>query len=127
VKKLSAELDAGWATLLQELSERGLLETTTILWMGEFGRTPKINAQGGRDHFPNAWSCVFSGGGIAGGQAFGKTSDDGMLVLDDPVDAAQILATLCASLGIDPATQNMNDAGRPIAITEGKPIRKVLA
>src|SRR5262245_6192092 len=80
VKTLSQELDAGWSTLLAELDERGLLPTTTIIWMGEFGRTPKINGQTGRDHFPAAWTCVFAGGGIKGGQAYGKTSEDGMTV-----------------------------------------------
>ena len=60
VKALSAELDAGWASLLSDLSERGLLESTTIVWMGEFGRTPQINGQAGRDHFPKAWSCVLA-------------------------------------------------------------------
>jgi hypothetical protein len=126
VKNLSTELDAGWSTLMQELSERGLLESTTILWMGEFGRTPKINAQGGRDHFPNAWSCVLAGGGIRGGQAYGSTSADGMEVAEKQTDAAGILATLCGALGIDPATQNTNDMGRPIAIVEGTPIKQLL-
>ena len=60
VKALSAELDAGWASLLADLAERGLLESTTIVWMGEFGRTPQINGQAGRDHFPKAWSCVLA-------------------------------------------------------------------
>ena len=126
VKNLSTELDAGWSTLMQELSERGLLESTTILWMGEFGRTPKINAQGGRDHFPNAWSCVLAGGGIRGGQAYGSTSADGMEVADNQTDASGVLATLCGALGIDPATQNTNDMGRPIAIVEGTPIKQLL-
>ena len=72
VKTLSSSLDAGWATLMKDLDERGLLESTTILWMGEFGRTPQINGNSGRDHFPSAWSAVLAGGGIAGGQAWGK-------------------------------------------------------
>ena len=127
VKSLSAELDAGWGTLMEELKARGLLESTTILWMGEFGRTPKINAQSGRDHFNNAWSCVLSGGGIRGAQAYGRTSPDGMTVADNPVNAGGVLATLCAALGIDPLTQNINDLGRPIRIAEGEPIRDLLA
>ena len=67
VRQLSGILDAGWATLMKELDERGLLDATTILWMGEFGRTPNINPSAGRDHFPAAWSCALAGGGIAGG------------------------------------------------------------
>src|SRR5262245_46578270 len=68
VKALSGVLDAGWSALMKDLAARGLLETTTIVWMGEFGRTPKINGNAGRDHFPNAWTAVLGGGGIKGGQ-----------------------------------------------------------
>ena len=126
VKNLSAELDAGWATLMKELAERGLLEATTILWMGEFGRTPKINPQGGRDHFPAAWSCVFAGGGIRGGQAYGKTSPSGEVVEEGKVDVGDVLATLAKALGVDPETKNISDVGRPIKIAEGKPIKEIL-
>ncbi len=122
VKQLSAELDQGWATLMSDLRDRGLLETTTILWMGEFGRTPVINAQGGRDHFPDAWSCVFAGGGIQGGQNWGKTSDDGREVVDGKVHQGDILATLCAALQIDPAHENLSPEGRPHKIADGQPI-----
>jgi uncharacterized protein (DUF1501 family) len=71
VKALSGVLDPGWGTLLKDLKDRGLLETTTIVWMGEFGRTPNINGSKGRDHFPAAWSTVVCGGGIKGGQVVG--------------------------------------------------------
>ena len=127
VKALSAELDAGWATLMNDLRERGLLESTTIIWMGEFGRTPKINGSAGRDHFPQAWSCVLAGGGIAGGQVYGQTSKDGTHVEENPSTVTDVLATLCSALGVDPATQNMSTSGRPIAIVEGSPIEKLLA
>lgn len=127
VKNLSGELDAGWSQLMTELSERGLLESTTILWMGEFGRTPRINPQGGRDHYSAAWSCALAGGGIRGGQAYGRTSDDGMTVVDQPVTPAALLATLCAAVGIDPAHQNTNDLGRPIKIADAQPIADLLA
>lgn len=127
VKALSGDLDAGWAALMSDLRERGLLEATTILWMGEFGRTPKINDNAGRDHFPAAWSCVFAGGGIQGGQAFGKTSNDGTEVVDGKVDVGDILATLCAALGVDPHKENISDQGRPIKIAEGTVIKQLLA
>ena len=127
VKELSAQLDAGWSSLMEDLANRGLLESTTILWMGEFGRTPVINAAGGRDHFPNAWSCVLAGGGIRGGQAYGRTSDDGMAVEGGKVAVGDALTTLCTALGIDPRQQNLAEMGRPIAIAEGDPIRDVLA
>ena len=127
VKSLSEELDAGWATLMRDLKDRGLLETTTILWMGEFGRTPKINSQGGRDHFPQAWTCVLGGGGIAGGQAYGKTSDDGMEVEENKCSVGNILATLCSALGVDPQDQHETNTGRPVAIVDDEPIDDLLA
>jgi uncharacterized protein (DUF1501 family) len=127
VKSLSEELDAGWASLMRELQERGLLEDTTIIWLGEFGRTPKINGAGGRDHFPGAWTCVFAGGGIQGGQAYVSTTDDGMEVAEHPVEIGDVLATLCKAVGVEPGTQNTSEMGRPIRIAEGKPIDAILA
>jgi uncharacterized protein (DUF1501 family) len=129
VKKLSGVLDAGWSTLLDDLKKRGLLDTTLVVWMGEFGRTPKINGFAGRDHFPAAWTTVLSGGGIAGGQVIGRTSDDGMLVEDRPVTVPDFLATVCLGLGIDPRKQNNSNVGRPIRIADpdAKPIREVVA
>jgi hypothetical protein len=129
VKKLSAVLDAGWSTLLEDLKNRGMLDTTLVVWMGEFGRTPRINGFAGRDHFPAAWTTVLGGGGIAGGQVIGRTSDDGMLVEDRPVTVPDFLATICLALGIDPRKQNASNVGRPIRIADpdAKPIREVLA
>jgi hypothetical protein len=127
VKALSADLDAGWATLMTELEERGLLASTTIIWMGEFGRTPRINGGAGRDHFPRAWSCVLGGGGIAGGQAFGRTSADGTTVEEDKVGAADVLATLCEAIGVPADTENISETGRPLKIVEGTPIRELLS
>lgn len=126
VKRLSEQLDAGWATLMTELRDRGLLEKTTILWAGEFGRTPAINSNGGRDHFPQAFSCVLAGGGVAGGQIYGATSRDGMEVSDGKMNQQDLLATLCAALGVDPKSENIAEGGRPIAIAEGQVIDKVL-
>jgi uncharacterized protein (DUF1501 family) len=127
VRNLSNQLDAGWGTLMKELAERGLLETTTVLWIGEFGRTPKINETGGRDHYPQAWTCVLGGGGIKGGQAYGKTSEDGTEVTDGKTSVANVLATLCAALGVDPADENMTEMGRPVKIVEGEPMEELLA
>jgi hypothetical protein len=127
VKGLSAELDAGWASLMTDLKERGLMESTTIVWMGEFGRTPQINGQAGRDHFPRAWSCVLGGGGIAGGQAYGRTSPDGMNIEEDPIEVTDVLATLCTALGVPPETENTSNTGRPIKIVDGSPVDRLLA
>lgn len=127
VARLSAELDAGWSSLMRELGDRGLLDSTTIVWMGEFGRTPNINGTGGRDHFPNAWSCVLAGGGIAGGQAFGRTSSDGMTIEDHPVQIGDVLATVCEALGVASDAENLTPENRPIKLAEGLPIRQLLA
>jgi uncharacterized protein (DUF1501 family) len=129
VKSLSGILDPAWATLMADLKDRGLLDSTLIVWMGEFGRTPKINNSQGRDHFPNAWSTVLAGGGIKGGQVIGKTSADGMTVEDRPVSVPDFLATVCQALGIDPMKQNQSNVGRPIRIVDkaATPIQEALA
>lgn len=118
VQALSGALDAGWSTLMDDLKDRGLLESTTIVWMGEFGRTPNINGNRGRDHFPAAWSAVIGGGGVKGGQVYGSSSDDGMKVKDNPVSTPDLIATVCRTLGIDPMKQNMSNVGRPIRIAD---------
>jgi uncharacterized protein (DUF1501 family) len=129
VKALAAVLDQGWAALMADLKDRGLLETTTIVWMGEFGRTPRINQQKGRDHFAPAWSVVLGGGGIKGGQAVGKTSADGTTVEDRPVSVPDLLATVCEAMGIDHTKQNMSNVKRPIRIVDksARPLTEVLA
>ena len=112
---------------MKDLEERGLLESTTILWMGEFGRTPTINGSAGRDHFPGAWSCVLAGGGIAGGQAYGITSEDGNEVVDGKVAVGDVLATLCEALGVASDTMQQSNIGRPLPIADGTPIRAILS
>jgi hypothetical protein len=129
VKRLCQVLDPGWATLMSDLKERGLLETTTIIWMGEFGRTPKIT-QGslGREHWATSWSTVLAGGGIKGGGAYGKTSADGMTVEEGQTSVGDLLATLCVALGINPTKPNPSNIGRPISIVDksATPIQEVL-
>lgn len=128
VKALCDVLDPAWATLIDDLENRGLLDTTMIVWMGEFGRTPRINGSGGRDHFPAAWSTVVCGGGIKTGQVVGATSKDGMTVKDRPVKVPDLLATVSRGLGIDPMKQNMSNVGRPIRVADpdAKPIEELL-
>ena len=118
VKTLSTTLDTAWGTLMSDLKDRGLLDSTLILCMGEFGRTPSINPSKGRDHYPNAWSAVLAGGGIKGGQAIGKTSVDGTTVEEHPTSTVDLLATTCTLLGIDHTKQNMSNVGRPIDIVD---------
>jgi hypothetical protein len=129
VKKLSEILDPAWAALMDDLRRLGLLNSTLIVWMGEFGRTPKINPQAGRDHFPTAWTTVLAGGGIKGGQVIGNSGADGMEAKDRPVAVPDFLSTVCKGLGIDPMAQNDSGIGRPIRVVDpkAKPIREVIA
>ncbi|HVS37315.1 MAG TPA: DUF1501 domain-containing protein [Gemmataceae bacterium] len=129
VARLAPVLDAGWSALMDDLGGRGLLDSTLIVWMGEFGRTPAVNAGAGRDHFPHAWSVVLAGGGIKGGQAVGRTSKDGMTVEERPTSAPDLIATLCRALGVNPRKQNPSNGGRPVRIADAsaRPIEEVLA
>jgi len=128
VKGLCGMLDAGWATLMTDLRSRGLLDHTLIVWMGEFGRTPKINENAGRDHFPNAWSTVLAGGGLKCGRVIGDTGADGAEVRDRRVSVPDLLATVVKGLGLDPMSQNIAENGRPIRLVDpsAKPIAEVL-
>ena len=90
--------------------------TTLIVWMGEFGRTPKFPRADGRDPWPNSFSAVLAGGGIKGGQVIGDTGPDGASIKERPVSVPQFLATICQALGIDHTKQNISNVGRPIRI-----------
>jgi uncharacterized protein (DUF1501 family) len=122
VENLSRELDAGFAALLNDLQSRGLLETTTVVCMGEFGRTPRINNNAGRDHFPRAFAGVLAGGDVGSGQAYGKTSHDGMTIVENPVTITQWLATICQATGIDPGQTVIDQSGRPVPIVDADPV-----
>jgi uncharacterized protein (DUF1501 family) len=129
VQRLCQVLDPAWSTLMADLKARGLLDSTLIAWMGEFGRTPQINQNRGRDHWAPSWSTVLAGGDIKGGQVVGRTSPDGMEVEDRPVSVPDFLATICLALGVDYNKQNMSNVGRPLRIVDksAKPIQEVLA
>ncbi len=96
-----------------------MLTDTLVVWMGEFGRTPLINNNSGRDHFPVAWSTVLAGAGVKGGQAIGSTGKDGVAVVERPVGAADFLATVIKAVGVDPAKENHTWEGRPIPLVKG--------
>ncbi|MDB4996049.1 MAG: hypothetical protein JWM74_3481, partial [Myxococcaceae bacterium] len=117
-KKLMGTLDPAFATLLSDLGQRKLLDSTLVVCMGEFGRTPKINPNEGRDHFPAAWSAVLAGGGIRGGQAFGKTNEDGSKVVENALAVPHLFATMTTLLGLDPSKTVTSPIGRPIGMTE---------
>ncbi len=128
VRSLCDVLDPAWSTLMNDLRDRGMLDSTTIVWMGEFGRTPIINQNTGRDHFPAAWSTVLAGGGLNGGQVVGDTGRSGMEVENAPVEVKDFYATICGALGINHETENISELGRPIAIVDsgGEPVKQVL-
>jgi hypothetical protein len=100
-----------------------------VIWMGEFGRTPKINPNTGRDHFPAAWSVVLGGAGIKGGQVIGKTDAGGDAVADRPVTVADFYATICEGLGISHKKENVSPEGRPIGLVDkgGTPISELVS
>jgi hypothetical protein len=125
--ELMPEVDRGMSTLVADLAERGLLEDTLVVWMGEFGRTPRINRNGGRDHYAKAWTSLLFGGGIRGGQAIGKTDDGGGQVVDRPIKAIDFMATLSKALGIDYKKMVNTSGGRPIRLvdTGAEPIAEV--
>lgn len=126
--KLLGTVDPAMSSLLAELEARSLLDDTLVIWMGEFGRTPRINGNDGRDHYPQAWSAVLAGGGTRGGQAHGQTDEEGGKVVADPVQVPDLFATIATLLGIRPDRSFMTPAGRPIAITEkGTPIARLIA
>ncbi len=120
-------LDNGLSTLLEDLKQRGMLEKTMIVAMGEFGRTPKINPAGGRDHWPQVWSILMAGGGIQGGRVVGKTDEIGAYPAERPVTPAEVVATVYHSLGIELDTMLPGPANRPIPVVDSgtKPIMEL--
>jgi hypothetical protein len=129
VKRLSSEVvDPAMSALIADLADRRLLDSTLVIWMGEFGRTPKVNEQAGRDHYARAWSTVLMGGGVRGGQVIGRTDRDGAAVVERPVSPADFVATVCALLGIDTKRIFDGPGGRTIPLLDGgaQPIGELL-
>lgn len=127
-QRLCQQFDQPYAALLRDLRQRHLLDTTLVAWMGEFGRTPRINPRGGRDHYPRAFSVALAGAGVLGGQVIGQTSADGMEVANQPVTVPDLLRTICHTLGVDADRENNSPAGRPIKVVDGgRVVTQVLA
>lgn len=121
-------LDQAMSALIEDLDQRGLLEDTTVMWMGEFSRTPRINQNAGRDHFARAWSCVVGGGGINGGLAVGATNSDGTAVDTEPYSSEDLMTTVCRGMGISTETTYTSKNGRPMKIAGGgKVIRELVS
>jgi hypothetical protein len=115
-------IDQASSALLQDLSDRGRLDETLIVWLTEFGRTPKINRGGGRDHYPACYSVAFAGGGIQGGQVYGKSSPLASEPVENPCGPEDLQATIFHALGIDPAFTVQDVDGRPLQACDGRPL-----
>jgi hypothetical protein len=127
-KRLVPPMEQAFAALLDDLHQRGLLETTLVIWMGDFGRTPKINKDAGRDHWPQCYSVVLAGGGIRGGQVVGESDAQGAFPRSHPVTPADVHATVFTALGYDPQRITYTSPeGRPFPLSEGEPIRPLLS
>jgi uncharacterized protein (DUF1501 family) len=122
------ELDQAMSALTEDLEQRGLLEDTAIIWMGEFSRTPRINGNAGRDHWARSWSVVVGGGGMNGGIAVGETNSDGTRVETEPYTSQDVMASVCKALGISLQTTFTSQNGRPMKIANsGKVIKELFS
>jgi hypothetical protein len=126
LKQLMPIMDQAYSALLEDLGQRGLLDETLILWTGEFGRTPKINGAGGRDHWGRVFSVALAGGGVRGGVVHGASDSIGGLPKDGLVLPQDLLATVFHCLGVPPSSEIHDAQGRPIPLTRGEVIRQVL-
>jgi hypothetical protein len=127
-KALLGQLDPGMAGLLSDLDRRGLLSETLVVWMGEFGRTPRINGGNGRDHFTKNFCAVLAGGGIAGGRVVGRTNALGLEPVERPVSVQDLFATIYGRLGVDVNRKYDTPVGRPIrALDGGEPVKELLS
>ena len=119
--------DHALSALLEDLHDRGLLEETMVICTGEFGRTPRFNSAGGRDHWPHCFSVVVAGGGIAGGQVFGSSDKQAAFPASNPVFPQQIIATLYGSMGVAPRSVLYDNQHRPHTLVDTEPLHALLA
>lgn len=123
---LMPPMDLAYSALLEDLSSRGLLEETLVVWMGEFGRSPKINAAGGRDHWGHVFSATLAGGGVQGGAVYGQSDRDAGYPLEGRVEPQDLAATIYHCLGLSPATVIHDPTGRPSPLSTGQPVAAIL-
>ena len=116
---LAGAVDPATATLIADLKDRGMLDRTLVVWMGEFGRTPKINARNGRDHYPRVFNAAMAGGGIKGGQVYGASTANGSAVDHSPVTVQDMFRTICSSVKVDADFENISPLGRPLKVVDG--------
>jgi uncharacterized protein (DUF1501 family) len=122
---LLPQADQGLSALIEDLDARGLLDSTLIVSMGEFGRTPKINKDGGRDHWPDCYTVLFAGGGVKGGAVYGVSDRIAAYPAIDPVTPGDLAATIFWRFGFDPATEIYDQAGRPHRLAAGEPLTRL--
>ena len=119
--------DRAYSALIEDLDQRGLLSSTLVLAWGEFGRTPKVNNDAGRDHYPNVFSAALAGGPVKGGRAVGESDAKGAFPKSSPKTPQDVLMTMYKHLGIDTEAQYANGSGRPIAVLpDGGPIEELM-
>jgi len=123
---LCNEVDGAYATLLRDLDERGMLENTLVVWMGEFGRTPRFKTDGGRDHYANGWLAALAGGGVKGGRVIGATDKNGVEVTERPVSVQDLFVSFCHVLDIEAREEYTTSDQRPIKLVEGGKVVKEL-
>jgi uncharacterized protein (DUF1501 family) len=127
IKSLTSELDPALAALIGDLKDRGRLDDTLVIWMGDFGRTPHVGKQGGRDHYPKAWTTLLAGAGMKTGQVIGRTDKAGAEVVEDKTRGIDFMATVCTALGIDYTKEFTTPVGRPMRTVEkGEKVVKAL-
>jgi hypothetical protein len=122
---LMPQMDRGYSALLEDLAHRGLLEETLVVWAGEFGRTPRINGAGGRDHWGRVFPAVLAGGGVKGGQILGASDRIGSDPVDGRTRPEELTATIFHALGIEPDAEILDPLGRPHPVSRGQVIRRV--
>jgi hypothetical protein len=126
LQKLIPPVDQAMAALITDLKVRGLLERTLVIWMGEFGRTPRINLTAGREHYPHAFNAVLAGCGVQGGRVVGATDRLGAEVVERPITVEDLFCTFCLALGMDPRRENQSNVGRPVKVVEhGSAVREL--
>jgi uncharacterized protein (DUF1501 family) len=120
--------DRAYTALIEDLKQRGLLESTLVIAWGEFGRTPRVNNDAGRDHYPNVFSAAIAGGRVKGGRVVGSSDEKGAFPKSNPKTPQDVLATLYQHLGVDTAAQYLDNAGRPHSVLPfGQPIEELFA
>jgi uncharacterized protein (DUF1501 family) len=127
-RHLCPQFDWAFTALLEDLEQRGLLQETVVAVLSEFGRTPRLNGRGGRDHYPQAWTNFVAGGNFRGGQVIGATDRIGSRPHDNPIEPPQVLASIYHGMGINLDTTTMPGPGeRPVRLVEAEPIRQLFA